>query len=155
MNDLDYFELLSAYLDGELTSDENQKVEQWLSQDLQAQKTYKYLSQLRYHLQKASAPVSSFSTDQLTEQVISESQQQTWQEVKLWAKRILLVVFVAATSGAFAWRASPSFRLAESQPSETSPASGLMISVDQPILDIPTYPDSTSSHNLEGSFNYY
>lgn len=155
MNKPDHFELLSAYLDRELTPEENEKVEQWLTRDPQAQKTYQHLLQLRYHLQKTPVPPTSFSAEQLTEQVVTESQQQTWQEVKFWGKRALLGLFIAFTSGTLAWTTSPSFRLADLSPSEEAPNSTLMISVDQPIMEIPATPQSPSSGNLkESSYQY-
>ncbi|MFP4133643.1 MAG: anti-sigma factor family protein [Halothece sp.] len=145
MKNPDHFELLSAYLDRELTPEENEKVEQWLNKDPQAQKNYQHLLQLRYHLQKAPIPSSSFSAEQLTEQVVTQSQQQTWQQVNFWGKRALVAVLIAFTSSTLAWTTSPSFRLANLSPSEEAPNSNLMISVDQPIIDIPATPQSPSS----------
>ncbi len=155
MNNPDHFELLSAYLDRELTPEENEKVEQWLNKDPQAQKNYQHLLQLRYHLQKATVPSTSFSTEQLTQQVVTQSQKQTWQEVKFWGKRALLGLFIAFTSGTLAWTTSPSFRLADLSSSEEAPNSTLMISVDQPIMEIPATPQSPSSGNLEESSYQY
>jgi anti-sigma factor RsiW len=142
MNHQDHFELLSAYLDRELTPEENQQVEQWLNNDPQAQQTYKHLSQLRYHLQTNPTPPPSYAPEQLTQQVVTQSQKQTWQAVTFWGKRALLAVFITVTSGTLAWTTSPSFRLADSTPSEQSPNAALMISVDQPIMDIPSTADS-------------
>lgn len=155
MKNPDHFELLSAYLDRELTPEENEQVEQWLNKDYQAQKNYQHLLQLRYHLQKSAVPSSSFSAEHLTQQVVTQSQHQTWQKVKFWGKRALLGGLIAFTSGTLAWTTSSSFRLAELSPSEEAPNSTLMISVDQPIMEIPATPNSTSSSNLEESSYHY
>lgn len=151
MNNPDHFELLSAYLDRELSPEENRKVEQWLNYDPQAQKIYQHLSRLRYHLQHHPAPASSFSAEELTQQVVTKSRQQTWQQVAFWGKRTLLAIFITVTSGTLAWTNSSSFRLADSSQSEPSSNSALMISVDRPIMEIPVAPNSSSFETLENS----
>ncbi|MFM8202724.1 MAG: anti-sigma factor family protein, partial [Dolichospermum sp.] len=51
MQKREYFELLSAYLDGEVTATERRQVEQWLSTDASVKCLYKRLLNLRQGLQ--------------------------------------------------------------------------------------------------------
>jgi len=66
----DRFELLSAYLDGEVTAGERQQVERWLETDVTVQCLYRRLLKLRQEFQGLAAnPQERPSTEQLVKQV--------------------------------------------------------------------------------------
>jgi anti-sigma factor RsiW len=52
----DRFELLSAYLDGEVTAAERRQVDDWLAHDEAVQRLHQRLVQLRHGFQNAAAP---------------------------------------------------------------------------------------------------
>ena len=56
MDKRDFFELLSAYLDGEVTATERKQVEEWLSTDTDIKLLYKRLLTLRQSLQNLPIP---------------------------------------------------------------------------------------------------
>ena len=63
----DRFELLSAYLDGEVTAAEKRQVEDWLANDPESQRLYGRLLKLRTGVQTIPAPAA-----QPVEQTISQ-----------------------------------------------------------------------------------
>ena len=52
----DQFELLSAYLDGEVTATERQRIEQWLATDESGKRLYMRLLKLRHGVRSISIP---------------------------------------------------------------------------------------------------
>jgi anti-sigma factor RsiW len=76
MNDLDAlkrdrFELLSAYLDGEVTAEEGRQVEAWLATDPEFQSLHARLLKLQQGFQNIPTPVASQSTQKTIEQVLN------------------------------------------------------------------------------------
>lgn len=67
----DRFELLSAYLDGEVTAAERKQVEHWLMTDLTVQHLHARLLNLRYGLQGMPIPATNQPLEQTVEQVFS------------------------------------------------------------------------------------
>lgn len=65
----DRFELLSAYLDGEVTVAERQQVESWLATDPKAQGLHTRLLNLRYGLQSIPVPATNQPLEQTVEQI--------------------------------------------------------------------------------------
>lgn len=66
----DCFELLSAYLDGEVTATERRQVEEWLSTDASVKCLYKRLLNLRKGLQNIPVPPTNQSSETTIEQVL-------------------------------------------------------------------------------------
>lgn len=65
----DRFELLSAYLDGEVTVNERRQVEQWLETDQHIRCLYSRLLKLRQGMRTMAVPVSERSVEQTIESV--------------------------------------------------------------------------------------
>ena len=65
----DRFELLSAYLDGEVTACERRQVEDWLANDPESQRLYGRLLTLRQGLQTMPVPSTQQSVENTIEQV--------------------------------------------------------------------------------------
>lgn len=145
----DRFELLSAYLDGEVTATERRQVEALLANDPAVRRLYDRLLGLRQGFQTMPAPTPQQTADQLAQKV--------FEPVDRKAKRYLVwsgamaALFLAAVSGLVPGRQLfPQF--AAQQPSQgdnlvlalnepvvelVSP-DALMLTVSEPVLEIPT-----------------
>jgi len=138
MNNQQRFELLSAYLDRELPSDQIQQVEQWLSRDPQAQTTYQNLLQLRYRLRESTVPSSHPSQEDLTKTVVAKANYQRWKQALLWGggtvAAAFLIAIIPGIGGVLTNSSLP--RLANSGQSNVA-SDSLMIALDQPIVEIP------------------
>src|SRR5690349_13441511 len=67
----DRSELLSAYLDGEVTAAERQQVQKWLETDPKMQCLHRRLLKLRHGIQTLPIPASEQSTEHTVNQVFS------------------------------------------------------------------------------------
>ncbi len=142
------FELLSAYIDGEVTDEEKQAVEEWLSRDQQAQNHYQSILKLRYQLQALPSPTPTPSAEALTDTVIRQSYGKTLKKGLLWGGGAVTAVLITALSGLFASNQSPMPRLAESNEGNDAPEA-LTIALDEPIADASHF--QTSSEQLQFS----
>lgn len=78
MNDLDAatdtrFELLSAYLDDEVSYEERQQVETWLATDSAFHQQYLNLCRLQYGLRSMPNPQAALPVEQAVEQVLARA----------------------------------------------------------------------------------
>ncbi|NMG05867.1 zf-HC2 domain-containing protein [Brasilonema sp. UFV-L1] len=67
----DRFELLSAYLDGEVTAAERKQVEEWLAEDATVQRLYARLLKLRQGVRALPVPEPQQSLEETVEQVMT------------------------------------------------------------------------------------
>jgi len=67
----DRFELLSAYLDGEVTAAERKQVEDWLANDTSIQRLHKRLLSLRQGLRNLPVPQSGKSIEETVDSVMA------------------------------------------------------------------------------------
>jgi len=150
----DRFELLSAFIDSELSALEYQQVEKWLASDPTAQKLHHQLLKLRQGLQTMPIPVASQSPEQTLERVFSRLEPRPSFNFA-WGAAAMIAVVTAALTGLIPNKAI--FEVAE-QPSNVTAArtfesQPLKIALDQPILPIPsvdlkpvgTFPNPSSS----------
>jgi anti-sigma factor RsiW len=130
----DRFELLSAYLDGEVTADERRQVDSWLTSDREIQILHSRLLKLKRGFQSAPVPATQL-TERTVEQVLARVERRP---------RLMLVwsgvgAAVAATVVGLVSSLSPS--LTPMSPSaakiEQLPASSLQLRLDQPPVPIP------------------
>lgn len=130
----DRFELLSAYLDGEVTASERRQVEEWLATDAKTQCLYSRLLALRQGLQGLPIARSEQSVEQLVNQVTAklDRQPRRW----LWGG-IAAALFAGALINTLSQeRYVPS--LADSSgSSQEVPSEGLMIALNHPPIEIP------------------
>jgi hypothetical protein len=68
----DRFELLSAYLDGEVTSDQRRQVEQWLANDPKVQNMHRRLLMLREGFRTMPAPATAPPVEQTIDKVFAK-----------------------------------------------------------------------------------
>jgi ferric-dicitrate binding protein FerR (iron transport regulator) len=124
------FELLSAYIDGEVTPSERLQVQHWLDTEPEFKQLYTRLRCLPMDLQQI--PIPSQNVDLLTKKVFEHLD-------KRRNKRLVLIgsgVIAALTLGLTALFLSdrPSREIAHQPRSEAEP---LMIALNHPIIDIP------------------
>ena len=73
----DRFELLSAYLDGEVTAAERRQVEEWLANDSSVQSLHKRLLSLRQGLRNFPVPQSEQSIEETVDNVMTRLRRRT------------------------------------------------------------------------------
>ncbi len=121
----DRFELLSAYLDGEVTAAERRQVEDWLKYDPQVQCLYARLIQLRRGLQGASttsiSPTSSSASSVNTaQQVFSKLERRQSRKVFAWGGVAAAALLISIFSGNL-----PRLQYASNQISSSTEEDGL------------------------------
>lgn len=131
----DRFELLSAYLDGEVTASERRQVEQWLATDSQTQRLYARLLALRQNLQTLPIARSGQSVDQLVDRVTARIERSPRRLV--WGGLAAAALIVGALFNALPNNSyAPSVADSLSQ-NEDVPSDGLMIALNRPPIEIP------------------
>jgi anti-sigma factor RsiW len=137
----DRFELLSAYLDGEVTADERRQVESWLATDPKMQRLHTRLLNLRQGLKGIPVPVSEQPVEQLTAQVMTRIERRP-KRTATWGGMAIAALFVGALIGRMPQNnLSPSMVQVpdhEQTASLAVPGDGLMIALDRPVIEIPT-----------------
>ncbi len=130
----DRFELLSAYLDGEVTPDERRQINRWLADDPGAQCLYNRLLKLRQGIQTLPVPTAEVSVEQTLSCVL----QRVGQRIRLLALAgagTAAVLVLGGISGVLEGRPGL-FKLAQL----ASPAAEdavLEVALDEPIIEIP------------------
>ena len=132
----DRFELLSAYIDGEVTAAQRHQVQDLLSKDPDMQRLHARLMKLRQGLQQLSVPVCETTAPETAQQVFSKIDRRRSHKVFIWGGAALAALFVGAVSGAFSGNRSFVPQLASSPEPEVV-SEPLMISANQPVIKIP------------------
>ncbi|MEG4324373.1 transcriptional regulator [Microcoleus sp. herbarium5] len=147
----DRFELLSAYLDGEVTATERRQVEDWLTNDPTTKRLYSRLLMMQQSFQAMPVPAAEQSAQELATKVLQRVERkpkQTW-IVGGGAIAALLVAVVSGVGGGrqlfapqFARSPVPAesdgLIMALNEPLvEMVNPNDLMLGVNAPIMDIP------------------
>ncbi len=151
----DRFELLSAYLDGEVTADERRQVEDWLTHDPTMQRLHERLLKLRQSFQAMPVPISDErSIERTVDSVLARVERRPRRAV-LWGGIAIAAVAIGAVSSVFLGDHSPVPQLAQAPKESTqppvndSPSEPLLVALDKPLISIP----ATSSSPQSGSGN--
>lgn len=138
----DRFELLSAYLDGEVTAAERKRVESWLASDPTTQRLYTRLLLLRQGLRNLPVP----SSPQPVEQVVQEVSARIDRRPKrlLWGGLALAALFVGAVAGTLPRGEYVPSLARSSQGDDVVPSAGLMIALNHPPIEIPKAATTTT-----------
>lgn len=130
----DRFELLSAYLDGEVSAAERRQIETWLSTDPKTQRLYARLLMLRQGLHNL--PIAkSEEVEQLVDRVTARIERRPRR--LLWGGVAVAALFVGAVVGTIP-RQTYAPSIAESLPAtDEVPTDGLMIAINHPPIEIP------------------
>lgn len=135
------FELLSAYLDGEVTATEKQQVEALLASDPEFQQQYRQMKQIHQAFPSIAVP-SSQSAESLANNVFARIDRQRNRRLS-WiggAVAATLVVAVTGLSGLFGERNSSLQFASNTQADRPAP---LMVALNAPILSIPAKGERT------------
>lgn len=143
----DRFELLSAYLDGEVTAAERKQVEEWLANEPTVQRLHARLLKLRHGLQSMPVPASTQATEQTVSRVLARLDQKPKLSL-VWGGAAIAALFVGAlVSSILPGQQSPVPQLAKGsqQPATINVPQGnanetLLVALDKPLVDIPKTP---------------
>ncbi len=151
----DRFELLSAYLDGEVTAAERKQVEEWLVNDVTVQKLHARLMMLRQGFRSLPVPQPSQPIEQTVKKVLAQVERRPKLSL-VWGGTAIAALFVGAVTIISPMGRSPVSQVAikttppavtNSQPSVDS--DGLLVALDQPVLAIPK--EATASKSTNGT----
>jgi anti-sigma factor RsiW len=139
----DRFELLSAYLDGEVTAAESRQVEEWLANDASVQCLYARLLKLRQGLKTLPVPASK-QHSVVAKQVLARLRRRsglTW----VFSGAAIAACVVGTLSGLLPGGASklqmaaqkPISKTAQATTTPVAPVSPLMVALNKPVIEIP------------------
>lgn len=141
------FELLSAYIDGEVSESEEQLVELWLSDDVNFRHIYQQQLKLRQLLIELPVPVAVNSSpkaetelmiDRVFAQIDKRSQRRKW---KLVGIGIAVAAVVGVFGSMFTLNSSPQFSPVSNSIKIKSPApvaeEPILIAMEEPIVPLP------------------
>jgi anti-sigma factor RsiW len=132
----DRFELLSAYLDGEVTPEERRWVSSWLQTDPEAQCLYRRLLMLRNGFQRLPIQPSTEAAEVTVNSVMHRLHSRS-QVAYLAGSSAIAAVFLGVLSNLIGPQSSM-LQLADiSLPSGASQSPSLSIAVDRPVIEIP------------------
>lgn len=140
----DRFELLSAYLDGELSASERQRVETWLNQDSDVQQLYRRLLTLRQGFQGIADLAPPVTSQSEADRIVATVFEQVEQADRLrWFWRIgpAAAAVVGICTGV--WVSSQRSLVPQmvqepapaTAPAAVNPAPALAIALDEPIME--------------------
>ena len=132
----DRFELLSAYLDGEVTADEKRQVEVLLATDPAMQRLHMRLMKLRYSFRSLPVPPSEQPVEQTVAQVFARIEHKPRRAVVWGSGLAIAALFVGALVGLVP-RSEFAPSMARIQSEQAVPSDGLMIALDRPVIEIP------------------
>lgn len=142
----DRFELLSCYLDGEVTAAERKQVEHWLATDPETQHLHARLLSLRHGLQSLPVP-SEQPAEQLSERVFARVNRPRLRLV-LGVAGAVAAVFVGTLTGLLPGNQLLTPQVAEQPPVESNSPEALMLALDQPPVEIPQAPVKAGKDGL-------
>ena len=132
------FELLSAYLDGEVTPTERQQVEAWLANDLAFQHQYRQMQQMQHAFPRMTVP-SSQSAAALSAGVFAKLDRQRNRKLGWIGGGAIAATLVAAVTGLGGlFGDNPQLQYAANKANIPAP---MMVALNDPILAIPAKGD--------------
>jgi len=130
------FELLSAYLDGEVTPTERQQVEAWLANDLAFQHQYRQMQQMQHAFPRMTVP-SSQSAAALSAGVFAKLDRHRHRKLAIIGGGAIAATLVAAVTGLGSLFSNPNPQLQFAANKANIPAP-MMLALNDPILAMPT-----------------
>jgi len=138
----DRFELLSAYLDGEVTATERKQVEDWLATDVTVQQLHTRLLKLRQGFRSLPTPQSQ-PVEVTVEKVFARIDRRPKLSL-VWGGTAIAALFVGAVTIFAPMGQSPAPEMARvERPAVQAPqenlaeGDGLLVALDRPVLSIP------------------
>jgi anti-sigma factor RsiW len=136
----DRFELLSAYLDGEVTAAERKQVEDWLANDVAVQCLYSRLLKLRQGIRTMPIPTTQQAPEVTAAQVIAKVNRRS--RLKWVFGGAVAACVIGAVSSWLPGQEALTPQLAENrqeQPTQTVAQSNaqLKVALNEPVIEIP------------------
>jgi len=148
----DRFELLSAYLDGEVTAAERKQVEQWLANDASVQVLYARLLKLRQGVRNIPVPQPIQPIEETVQQVMASLRRRSRLALVCGGTAVAACV-ISALSGWLPGGDSSITQMAYKpsiQPTQQTPtpvaASPLMVAINTPVFPIPKTAEASPAH---------
>lgn len=144
------FELLSAYIDGELSPSEKKQVQTWLDCDPEFKQLYIQLLNLQGQIQNFVIPPDEKSTAEIATGVFqSIDRHHRKRRTLVWGSSVIAASIIATISGVIPGFSPLSPNMAKvNSPSKISNQVMLAVAVDQPAINIPKSVTGYSQHNL-------
>ncbi|MBN3890715.1 MAG: zf-HC2 domain-containing protein [Nostoc sp. JL31] len=139
----DRFELLSAYLDGEVTGTERRQVEEWLANDASVQCLYARLLKLRQGLRTLPVPAAQQSPEETVQQVLSRLRRRSHLNWMVGSAAVAACAIGAISGLVGGGSMVPQLaQRPQREPIQTSsasivPPSPLMVGLNNPVIEIP------------------
>jgi ferric-dicitrate binding protein FerR (iron transport regulator) len=138
-NQFERFELLSAYMDGEVTAAERQQVQQWLDTDPQFHQLYTQLLRLQREIPTVPVPTSSPETQPLSDRVFESIDRQHRVRRLTLVGGFAVAALVVGLLSNFWWRDNSLIPYHAQNPTlptdvEVDP---LTIALNRPMVEIP------------------
>lgn len=133
------FDLISAYIDNEVTPEERDEVQHWLDTDPEVKKLYLRLRGIATHLQQIPVPVSA-SADRLAERVFQKVDRGRRRRAFLFGGAVFAAMTLAVVSHGLFGREA---KFADRPIEVTRESDSLMIALNQPIVEIPIAEETT------------
>lgn len=139
------FELLSAYIDGEVSESEEQLVEQWLSEDVDFRRLYQQQMKLRQLLIDLPVPVAANSsvkaeTEVMIDRVMAEIDKRSQRRKWKWTGIGISVAAVVGVFGSmFTFNSNPQFSPVSNSIKTPAPAAEepVLIAMEEPLVPLP------------------
>jgi len=136
----DRFELLSAYLDGEVTAAERKQVEDWLANDVAVQRLYSRLLKLRQGIRTMPIPTTQQSPEVTAGQVITKANRRS--RLRWVFGGAVAACVIGAVSSLLPAREAVTPQLAQKQQEQptqkaTQPSPQLKVALNNPVIEIP------------------
>lgn len=146
------FELLSAYIDGEVTPQERKQVQSWIDDDPEFKQTYLGLIRLQNALPQVPVP-PAIDADLLAQKVFAKLEQENrWRGIWFWGSVTTAAVVVAAYSSILGKPFDPSLNQANLDPAIVAmDEDPLMIAIHEPMFEVLTKVDPGHGHQNEGA----
>lgn len=150
----DNFELISAYLDGELSPTERYQVQKWIDEDPQMKQLYHKLLALQGQIQSLEAPPNQKTVGEITNQVFQSLDRQRRRRRLLLGGSAIAASCLATITGLIPGLMPSGLRVAQSPNSrDLSPVVApeqvmLAVALNKPAINIPKLVDG---YTIEGS----
>ncbi len=132
----DCFELLSAYIDGELSPSERNQVQHLLDREPKIKNLYIQLLALQGQIQSSTAPPSNKSVEEITAGVFQSIKHRRRQRRVVWGVSAIAVSVVAGMAGLIPGFA-PGLKMAKILDSRGTQPVMLAVAVNKPAINIP------------------
>lgn len=144
----DRFEMVSAYLDGEVSADERRQVEEWLETDPTVQRLHTRLLRLRQAFQSMPIPTSDEQTVQQTVDAVLARVDRRPRLSVIWGGIAIAAVAVGAVTSmlvggdrSFVPQFAKESNSENVQPSvANSESEPLLVALDKPLVSLPKTP---------------